>query len=162
VIEAVFENMDIKKSVFERLDGVARLGAILTIPETPTLRVRRTAQRGRTFGPNGRRRHRRFTVRLQVGVRLASDLPQLLEEAAALGVNRFGHASPSRDMGIGVDTGHPGITVAAGRDRRRIGDDQTAVGGALGVAFGDEVARNKARIGPHPRQRSHHHTWDNR
>ena len=29
VIEAVFENMDIKKSVFERLDGVAKPGAIL-------------------------------------------------------------------------------------------------------------------------------------
>ena len=29
VIEAVFENMDLKKSVFERLDGVAKPGAIL-------------------------------------------------------------------------------------------------------------------------------------
>ncbi len=29
VIEAVFENMDLKKSVFERLDGVAKEGAIL-------------------------------------------------------------------------------------------------------------------------------------
>ena len=29
VIEAVYENMDLKKSVFERLDGVARPGAIL-------------------------------------------------------------------------------------------------------------------------------------
>ena len=29
MIEAVFENMDLKKSVFERLDGVAKPGAIL-------------------------------------------------------------------------------------------------------------------------------------
>jgi hypothetical protein len=89
-------------------------------------------------------------------MRLASDVPQLLEDAAALGVDRVGDALPSRDLIIRVDTRRPGITVAAGRDRRRFGHDQAAVGRALGVVFDHEVAGNVAGIGAHPRQRRHH------
>ena len=101
-------------------------------------------------------RDRRFAVRLQVDMRLPADMPQLLEDAAALGVHRVGDAPPSCDLSVGVDARRTGITVAAGRDRRGFGDDQTAFGRALRVVFDHQVARDVAGIRAHPRQRRHH------
>ena len=55
---------------------------------------------GVALGRNRRRRDRRFAVRLQVDMRLPADMPQLLKDAAALGVDRVGHAPPSQDLSI--------------------------------------------------------------
>jgi hypothetical protein len=110
------------------------------------------------FGRDRRGRQRRFAVRLQVDMRLPADVPQLLEDAAALGVDGVGDAPPSSDLGVGVDARRTGVPVAADRDRGGFGDDQAAIGRALGVVLEHQVARNIAGIGAHPRQRRHHHT----
>src|SRR5918996_5667466 len=62
-------------------------------------------------GCNRRRRDRRFAVRLQVDMRLPADMPQLLKDAAALGMDRAGDAPPSGDLTIRVDAWRPGIAV---------------------------------------------------
>src|SRR4029077_3938893 len=71
---------------------------------------------GMTFGCDSRRCKRRFAVRLQVDMRLPTDVPQLQENATALGMNRVGDAPPSGDLSVRVDAGRSGITVAADRD----------------------------------------------
>ena len=54
VIEAVFENMDIKKSIFERLDAVAKPGAILGLEH---ILSRHRRDRGDDHAARGRARH---------------------------------------------------------------------------------------------------------
>ena len=73
---------------------------------------------GRAFGRYRRRRYRRLAIGLQIGMRLAADMPELQEDPAAPGVNRIGDAVPSSDLTVRIHAGRAGIAIAADRDRR--------------------------------------------
>src|SRR5260370_11105355 len=73
-------------------------------------------------------------------------------------MDRIGDAAPSFDLTVGIDAGRAGIAVAADRDRRCLGNDQSTLRCALGIIFDHQVARNVAWTGPHSRQRRHHDT----
>ena len=64
-----------------------------------------------------------FTVRLVVGVRNAADMPELQENAAALGVHGGGDLLPTRDLLVGIDAWGIRVAMAAGRDRGGLSDD---------------------------------------
>jgi len=108
------------------------------------------------LGRNRGRRDRRISVRLQVDMRLPADVPQLLKDAAALGVDRVGDAPPSGDLIVRIDAGRAGIAIAADRDGRCLRDDEAALRRTLGIILDHQLARNVTWIGAHPRQRRHH------
>ena len=95
-----------------------------------------------------------FAIRLVVRVRDAADVPELQEDAAALGVHGGGDLLPAGDLFVGVDTRGVRVAMAAGRDRGRLSDDQAGAG-ALGVIFGHQVRRDVGPFGTATRQRSH-------
>jgi hypothetical protein len=107
-----------------------------------------------TLRLDGGRGDGEFTVRLVVRVRDAADVPELQEDAAALGVHGGGDLLPTRDLLVRVDARGVRVTMAAGRDCGGLGDDQAGAG-ALGVVFGHQVRRDVGTFGPATGQRGH-------
>ena len=103
---------------------------------------------------DGRGGDGQFAIRLVVGVRNAADVPELQENAPALGVDRGGDLLPTGDLLVGVDAWGIRVAMAAGRDRGRLSDDQAGAG-ALGVIFGHQVRRDVGPFGATTGQRSH-------
>ena len=95
-----------------------------------------------------------FTVRLVVRVRDAADVPELQENAAALGVHGGGDLLPAGDLLVGIDAWGVRVAMAAGRDCGRLGDDQAGAG-ALGVVFGHQVRRDVGTFGAATGQGGH-------
>ena len=106
------------------------------------------------LGLDGGRGDGQFAVRLVVRVRNATDMPELQEDAAALGVDCGCDLLPARDLFVGIDARGVRIAMAAGRDCGGLGDDQ-ARAGALGVVFGHQVRRDIGALGAATSQRCH-------
>ena len=106
---------------------------------------------------DGGRGHGEFAVRLVVGVRDATDVPELQEDTAALGMHGIGDQLPAGDLFIAVDAGGVRVAVAAGADGRGLGDDQSS-GRTLRVVFGHQRGRNVGAFGTATRERGHEHT----
>ena len=106
------------------------------------------------LGLDGGRGDGEFAIRLVVRVRDAADVPELQEDAAALGVHGGGDLLPSGDLCVGIDTRGVRVTMAAGRDRSGLGDDQ-ARAGTLGVIFRHQVRRDIGALGATTGQRRH-------
>ena len=103
---------------------------------------------------DSRRGDGQFAIRLVVRVRDAADVPELQEDAPALGVHGGSDLLPAGDLFVGVDARGIRVAMAAGRDRGGLGDDQAGAG-ALGVLFGHQVRRDVGPFGTATRQRSH-------
>jgi hypothetical protein len=85
---------------------------------------------------------------------LPADVPELEQNDAAFGMHGVGHLAPAGDLFIAVDPGRAEIAAALHRNRRRLGDLETAFRGALAVIFDHHRARYIARlIGAQPGQR---------
>ena len=86
-------------------------------------------RRNRGWSDRGR------TARLQIDMADTAHMPDLQEDAPALGVNRIRDHPPACDLLRRVDS--RGVLIALGlrRDLRRLGDDQPGTG-ALSVIFG--------------------------
>src|SRR5882724_13397185 len=85
---------------------------------------------------------------------LPSDVPELKQDHAALGVNGVGYFPPAFDLRIAIDAGRAEITAALDRNRSGFGNLQAAFGSALAVILHHHGARHVAGlIGTQPRQR---------
>src|SRR5215469_5155860 len=82
--------------------------------------------------PNGGRRDRQGTARLEGGMGDAPDMPELGHHAAATGMDCTGHAFPACDLLGAVDTRRADIALALGRDLGCFRDDESGAG-PLGV-----------------------------
>ncbi len=110
----------------------------------------------RALGDDGRRCDRCLAVLLQQRVRDAAHVPQLLRNAAALGVHGVDHGLPAGFLRIGVHARRPGIALALAGNLRGLGHDQ-ARGGALRVVGHVEFGRHIAWLaGTRARERRHH------
>ncbi len=106
------------------------------------------------LGAHGARRHRQGAARLQVGVRDTPDVPELQEDASALGVHGGGRQLPAFDLRGRPDAGRADVALALRADVGRFGDDE-AGRGALGVVGGLQLAGDALVVGPRPGQRRH-------
>ena len=102
---------------------------------------------------DGRRRHRRGVVRLQVGVRDAAHMPQLRHDGAAGLVHGFGHALPAVELLGAVQAGHVGVALRLRADGGGLGNQQAGAG-ALRVIGGHQRRGDGARRAV-ARQRRH-------
>ncbi len=109
---------------------------------------------GIAFRLDGRGRDRQRVARLQVRVRDAAHVPQLQEDAAALGVDGVGDLLPAGHVRFVVDARGPGVTLALWRDLGGLGDDQAGAG-ALGIVFGRQFGGHVARLGAAAGERRH-------
>ena len=86
----------------------------------------------------------------------AASMPQLGEHVAALGVDRTRDALPARHLLIAVDSRRASIAASRRCNRRRLGENQTAIGGTLAIVFEHQIARNATRpLSAEPTQRRH-------
>jgi hypothetical protein len=76
-----------------------------------------------SFGSDGRGGDWENSGRLKAGVRDATDVPELEEDAATGGMNGLDDFFPSGDLFGGVDAGCVGVAVAERRDRGCFGND---------------------------------------
>ncbi len=106
--------------------------------------------------PNRRGRDRQGAAGLQARVRDAPDVPKLQKDPAIAGMDRLGHAAPSRNLLGAMNAGRVGIAQALGRNLRRLGDDQPGRS-ALDVVGGIELLRHVSRPGPIAGQGRHDH-----
>ena len=72
-----------------------------------------------------RRRDRQLAARLQGRMRDAADVPQLQEDAAAVGVYRIGHFLPAGDLLGRVDARRARVTLSFRADLGRLGDQES-------------------------------------
>src|SRR5215472_15983384 len=73
----------------------------------------------------------------------AADMPDLVEDAAAVRVHALGHLAPAFDLVLRIDTWRVLVALALLRNLGRFGDYETG-GGALPVILGRERARHHA------------------
>ncbi|MNX91767.1 hypothetical protein D3C86_1238730 [compost metagenome] len=109
---------------------------------------------GLGLGADRRRRDGRPAVRLKIDVRDAADVPELQEDATALGVDSLGHLAPAFDLGGVINAGRVLVSLALLRDLGRLGDDQTGRG-ALAIVFDRQIAGHEAGLRAVARQRRH-------
>jgi len=107
-----------------------------------------------SFGSDGRGGDWRNSVGLKAGMRDATDVPELEEDAASSGMNGLDDFFPSGDLFRGVDAGGVGVAVAERRDRSCFGNDQSGRG-SLAIVLGIQFVRDVARGGSAPGERSH-------
>ncbi len=79
-------------------------------------------------------------------------MPQLQEDAAAVGMHRIRHGLPAGGLLVAVDAGGGDVALAFGRDLGCLGNDQAGAG-ALGVVRGVQRMRHVAVTGAAARQR---------
>ena len=80
---------------------------------------------GMTLGTDGRGRHRRLAIGLQVDVRLAAHMPELQHNSPALGVDSIRNALPACDLAVGIDARCARIAIALERYGRRLRNYKT-------------------------------------
>src|ERR1700730_8334213 len=86
----------------------------------------------------------------------AASMPQLGEHVAALGMDRTRDALPARHLLIAVDSRRASIAASRRCNRRRLGENQPAIGGTLAIVFAHQIARNTTRpLSAEPTQRRH-------
>ncbi len=95
-----------------------------------------------------RRRHRQHAAGLERGMRDTPDMPELEKDHAALGVNRIDDGAPALDLRLRVDAGHAGSAETGRRDRRGLGDQQSARCSALRIIFRIERPRRRDSASP--------------
>ena len=107
------------------------------------------------FKCQGRGRNGQFAI-VKIGMRHPTDVPQLCEYAAALGVNRLGHQTPSSHLLGVVDAWRERVALALGRNLGRFGDDERG-GGPLRIIVSVHRVGHIARLGAaRPGHRRHH------
>lgn len=122
------------------LHGVARGGTVLAHDLCDLAHRQRTrcrclheARRAAVFasdehvhalGLEGRRRYR-LAATQQARVAQAPNVPELREDAPAVGMHSVGHLAPARDLLGGVDAGRPRVALAERRHIRAFTDDET-------------------------------------
>lgn len=104
-------------------------------------------------GSDGAGRDGEFAME-ESGVGDAADVPDLLEDAAAVGVNCGGDGLPGLDLLLGPDAGDLSVANAHGGDGGAFGDDE-AGGGALGVVLRHDWRGDVIRSAPEAGKRGH-------
>ena len=90
-----------------------------------------------------------------VGMRHASCVHHLDEDAAALVVNGIGHVLPSGNVSLSVDTRRGEVALSVVGGLRAFGHDQPDIG-ALGIILRGQISRRAAGLGTAAGHRSHH------
>jgi hypothetical protein len=91
-------------------------------------------------------------------VRRAAHVPELREHVATLLVHRACDPVPTGDLLVGIHSRRTTPPATRHGNRRRLGEDASALRGALRVLCEHQVARKIAGLfGPRTRQRCHHH-----
>ena len=106
------------------------------------------------LGSDGRRGHGQFTVWLEAGMGDPAHMPKLQKNPAARLVHGRDNLFPAPHLGLGMDAGSIGVTVAAGGDGGGFRDDQTG-GGALPVILRIHFGGDVAFGGPAPGEGRH-------
>ena len=146
-----------------RLDGVGR--SLAKIVDDARDLVQAQGARGRGldksavheclgFCRDRRGSHGGRAARLHVDMRHPTHMPQLQEDAPALGMDRIGDLAPSGDLFGRIDAGRVLIALCLRRYLRRLGDDQSR-GRALRVIFGRMGSGHQALRGAVAGQRCH-------
>ena len=100
--------------------------------------------------------HGQFTIQI-IGVRNATHMPELQENATACCVHRLGHQLPARYLFLIPDAGCVRITHTYGRDRSGFTDNQ-AGSGPLGIVLGHKFIGHPAGTGSAAGKWAHHQT----
>jgi hypothetical protein len=117
-------------------------------------RLETLSREGLSLRPDGGRRNRQRSARLEGRMGDAPDVPKLKHDMAAGDMNCFGHTFPALDLLSAVNSRSRDVALTLWRDLGRFGNNEPGAG-ALGVIEGVQLRRHVAGTGTAARKRRH-------